>query len=44
MFSLNDNVSSYDKFKIRPRVFRDVSKVDMSTSMFGQKVGLCYGG
>jgi (S)-2-hydroxy-acid oxidase len=37
---LRDNEDAYNKFKIRPRVLRDVSNVDTSSTIFGRKVGL----
>ncbi|KAK5936540.1 hypothetical protein PMZ80_011227 [Knufia obscura] len=43
LITLNDNVSSYDKFKIRPRVLRNVANVDMSTSIFGQTISMPFG-
>ncbi|KAJ9657793.1 hypothetical protein H2198_004100 [Neophaeococcomyces mojaviensis] len=43
LITLHDNESSYDKFKIRPRVLRNVSTVDMSTSIFGQKISMPLG-
>lgn len=43
LITLNDNENAYDKFKIRPRVLRDVSNVDMSTSIFGQKISMPFG-
>lgn len=36
--SLHDNESAFNKFKIRPRILADVSNVDTSTAVFGQKV------
>lgn len=35
---LRDNQSAYDRYKIRPRVLRNVSNLDTSTEIFGQKV------
>lgn len=43
MLTLSDNESAYDKFKIRPRVLRNVSNVDMSVSIFGQNISVPYG-
>lgn len=36
--SLKDNVSAYDKFKIRPRVLKNVSNIDLTSRMLGQEV------
>jgi len=43
LITLNDNENAYDKFKIRPRVLRNVSNVDMSTSIFGQTISMPFG-
>ena len=43
LITLKDNVSSYEKFKIRPRVLRNVSDVDMSSSIFGQTISMPFG-
>ncbi|PVZ96909.1 hypothetical protein BB558_007163 [Smittium angustum] len=32
-----DNKKAFDRYQIRPRFLRDVSKVDMSTEIFGEK-------
>ena len=36
--SLNRNRRALDSFAFRPRVLRDVSEIDMSTSLFGHKL------
>ncbi len=33
--TMQENLSAFDKWKIRPRVLRDVSKRDLTTSLFG---------
>ena len=33
--TLRENTSAYDKYRIRPRVLRDVSNVDSTVSLFG---------
>lgn len=33
--TLAENISAYQKYRIRPRVLRDVSKIDTSTDIFG---------
>jgi (S)-2-hydroxy-acid oxidase len=38
MVTLRENVQAYNKYKIRPRVLINVSQLDTSTSLFGQKV------
>ncbi|KAH7402923.1 FMN-dependent dehydrogenase [Pyrenochaeta sp. MPI-SDFR-AT-0127] len=38
MITLQDNVSAYDRYKIRPRVLRNVSNVDTSAELLGTKV------
>ena len=43
LITLNENESAYDKFKIRPRVLRNVSNVDMSSSIFGQRISMPLG-
>ncbi|KAF2717598.1 S-2-hydroxy-acid oxidase-like protein [Polychaeton citri CBS 116435] len=35
--TLQENSSAYAKYRIRPRVLRDVSAIDTSTSIFGHK-------
>jgi (S)-2-hydroxy-acid oxidase len=37
-YSLRENEAAFDRFKIRPRVLRDMSKIDTSTEIFGSKV------
>jgi len=34
--TLRENISAFAKYRIRPRVLRDVSKIDTSVSLFGQ--------
>jgi (S)-2-hydroxy-acid oxidase len=35
--TLAENISAYQKYRIRPRVLRDVSSIDTSVSIFGHK-------
>lgn len=35
---LRENVTAYDRYKIRPRILRNVSKVDTSAEIFGKKI------
>jgi len=35
--TLRENIDAYKKYRIRPRVLRDVSKIDTSVDIFGQK-------
>jgi (S)-2-hydroxy-acid oxidase len=43
MSSLHENETAYDRYRIRPRVLRDISKLDTSTSIFGTKVSFPFG-
>jgi (S)-2-hydroxy-acid oxidase len=43
MHSLYENETAYDRYKIRPRVLRDISKLDTSTTIFGTKVSFPFG-
>ncbi|KAJ0328721.1 hypothetical protein COL922a_013122 [Colletotrichum nupharicola] len=38
-----DNEEAYNRYKIRPRVLRDVSNIDTTTTIFGAKVALPFG-
>lgn len=38
IFSLRDNEEAYNRYKLRPRVLRNVGQVDMNTEIFGVKV------
>ncbi|KPI38645.1 Hydroxyacid oxidase 1 [Cyphellophora attinorum] len=35
--TLNENQTAYNKYRIRPRVLRDISVIDTSVNIFGQK-------
>lgn len=41
--TLKSNVAAFNKYAIRPRVMRDVSKRDMSTTILGQKCAFPVG-
>lgn len=41
--TLRENLSAYTKYRIRPRVLRDVSAVDPSVSIFGHKNRVPFG-
>lgn len=41
--SLQDNEAAFDRFKIRPRILRDVSNIDPSTNVCGKKVAFPFG-
>ncbi|EXJ82091.1 (S)-2-hydroxy-acid oxidase [Capronia coronata CBS 617.96] len=41
--TLRDNESSFNRFKIRPRILSDVSNIDTSITIMGQKVPLPFG-
>jgi isopentenyl diphosphate isomerase/L-lactate dehydrogenase-like FMN-dependent dehydrogenase len=36
--SLNDNKAAFDRYRLRPRLCRDVSEVDTSAAVWGAKV------
>ncbi|KAH6633192.1 FMN-dependent dehydrogenase [Boeremia exigua] len=38
MISLRENVTAYDRYKIRPRILRNVSNVDTSVTVFGRRI------
>ncbi|KAB5562156.1 hypothetical protein PHYPO_G00014770 [Pangasianodon hypophthalmus] len=38
--SLADNVAAFKRWRLFPRVLKDVSKVDMSTTLLGQRVSM----
>jgi (S)-2-hydroxy-acid oxidase len=35
---LNENETAYDRYKIRPRILKNVDKIDTSTEILGSKV------
>ncbi|NWH66708.1 HAOX1 oxidase, partial [Geococcyx californianus] len=43
--TLADNVAAFSRWKLYPRVLRDVSEMDLSTSVLGQKISMpiCVG-
>jgi (S)-2-hydroxy-acid oxidase len=41
--TLRENISAYEKYRIRPRVLRDVSKVDTSVNIFGHRNSIPLG-
>ncbi|KAI1611720.1 L-lactate dehydrogenase [Exophiala viscosa] len=41
--TLAENLSAYQKYRIRPRVLRDISKIDTTTSVFGQTNAAPFG-
>ena len=41
--TLRENTDAYGKYRIRPRVLRDVSKVDTSTNIFGHTNSVPFG-
>ncbi|KAL4948512.1 FMN-dependent dehydrogenase [Aspergillus filifer] len=43
LITLRSNTTAYDRYLIRPRVLRDVSNPDTSTSIFGCKVKFPFG-
>ena len=38
--TLQDNVASWDRLRLRPRVLRDVSRVDLRTTLLGTPVDM----
>lgn len=42
-FSLNDNEKAFERYKLRPRVLRDVAEVDSTTEIFKSKVFMPLG-
>ncbi|KAF9690869.1 hypothetical protein EKO04_011110 [Ascochyta lentis] len=38
MITLRENVTAYDRYKIRPRILRNVSNVDTSAELFGRQI------
>ncbi|RSL42543.1 hypothetical protein CEP53_012135 [Fusarium sp. AF-6] len=43
LLTVVDNEKAFDRYKIRPRVLKDVSNLDTSTEIFGTKVTLPFG-
>ncbi|KAI5480116.1 hypothetical protein MNV49_001776 [Pseudohyphozyma bogoriensis] len=43
LITLRDNSAAYDRYKIRPRILKDVSNLDPSTTVFGSKVTFPFG-
>ncbi|KAF2722720.1 FMN-dependent dehydrogenase [Polychaeton citri CBS 116435] len=43
LLTLRDNEAAFDRYKLRPRILRNVSKVDTSTTIFGSKVSFPFG-
>ncbi|KAI0536732.1 FMN-dependent dehydrogenase [Xylaria digitata] len=43
LISLKENEAAYDRYKIRPRVLRNISDLDTSTTIFGTKVRFPFG-
>lgn len=41
--TLKENIDAYTKYRIRPRVLRDVSKIDTSINIFGYKSSMPLG-
>jgi (S)-2-hydroxy-acid oxidase len=41
--TLAENISAYQKYRIRPRVLRDISSIDTSVSVFGHKNSIPLG-
>jgi (S)-2-hydroxy-acid oxidase len=41
--TLAENISAYQKYRIRPRVLRDISTIDTSVSIFGHKNSIPLG-
>ncbi|KAH7019856.1 FMN-dependent dehydrogenase [Ilyonectria destructans] len=43
LITLRENEAAYDRYKIRPRVLRDLTGLDASTTIFGTKVTFPFG-
>ncbi|KAI9929546.1 hypothetical protein ASPWEDRAFT_111800 [Aspergillus wentii DTO 134E9] len=43
LITLKDNEAAYDRYKIRPRILRNVDQLDTSTTIFGVKTPLPFG-
>ncbi|EXJ84010.1 hypothetical protein A1O3_04677 [Capronia epimyces CBS 606.96] len=43
LLTVRDNEQAYDRYKLRPRVMRDVGEVDTSTTIFNTKVRFPFG-
>ncbi|KAF4126442.1 (S)-2-hydroxy-acid oxidase [Geosmithia morbida] len=43
LLTLRDNEKAYDRYKIRPRVLKDVSNIDSSVTLFGARVKFPFG-
>lgn len=42
---MRENEEAFDRYKIRPRVLRNVSQIDTSVEIFGYQVRVpCHGG
>lgn len=40
---MRDNEAAYDRYKLRPRVLRDVEELDTTTEIFGTKIAFPFG-
>ncbi|KAF8427909.1 FMN-dependent dehydrogenase [Tirmania nivea] len=38
MVTLRDNINAFDRYKLRPRVLRDITHIDPSTAFLGKKI------
>ncbi|KAL1632543.1 hypothetical protein SLS58_011366 [Diplodia intermedia] len=43
LITVKANEAAYDRYRIMPRILRDVAQVDTSTTVFGAKVSLPFG-
>ncbi|RJE21100.1 S-2-hydroxy-acid oxidase [Aspergillus sclerotialis] len=43
LITLHENEAAFDRYKIRPRILRNVDHIDMSTEILGSKVSLPFG-
>ncbi|KIW34232.1 uncharacterized protein PV07_01025 [Cladophialophora immunda] len=41
--TLSENISAYGKYRIRPRVLRDISQIDTTVQVFGHKNSSAFG-
>ncbi|KAM5347504.1 hypothetical protein ACJ41O_010509 [Fusarium nematophilum] len=43
LLTIQDNEDAFNRYKLRPRILKDVGTVDTSTTMFGSKVSFPFG-
>ncbi|KAI1609300.1 FMN-dependent dehydrogenase family protein [Exophiala viscosa] len=43
MITLHDNEAAFDRYRIRPRILRNISKIDTTTEIWGERVLFPFG-